>query len=133
MPNPNLIHPVAIKIIQWNSSDTMYDDEAREPIKQVITYPEITVSGQVSWTVKDQVTLELNGIKLSSRGYILFRHSDLLAQDITLKSEDKITKIGWRTVCLFIISLTDAAHYSDRNGATLLKAYFSDREPSRGN
>lgn len=132
MPTPRLIHPIKITISQWSKEEGIFDDEMREAIGQTIRLPDAIVPGQVAWETKDQVTVEKNGIQLTSNGYILFRYIDLSAKNVTLKEEDNIIKIGWQIVNLYIVALTPAGHYPDRNGATLVKAYFTDRMPSRG-
>lgn len=132
MPLPRLLHPVNIQIQQWIPGETMFDDEAREAIKQVKLAPLVICPGQVSWNTKDEVVLDAVGSKLVANGYILFRYVDLKARNITLNVQDNIKKIGWQTVNLFIISDKPCGHYADQDGASLVKAYFSGRHPSRG-
>lgn len=132
MPTPRLIHPIKITISQWSNEEGIFDDEMREVVGQTTRLPDVIVFGQVAWETKDQVVVEKNGIQLSSNGYILFRYIDLSAKNITLKEEDNITKIGWQIVDLYIVALTPTGHYTDQNGATMVKAYFTDRMPSRG-
>lgn len=132
MPTPRLIHPIKITISQWSKVEGIFDDEMREVVGQTTRLPDVIVTGQVAWETKDQVVVEKNGMQLSSNGYILFRYIDLLAKNITLKEEDNIIKIGWQTVDLYIVALTPTGYYPDQNGATMVKAYFTDRMPSRG-
>lgn len=128
---PNLIHPVKIIISQWIVGDTIYDEDTREPIKQAARASTETVVGQVSWDLKDDVVIGEGGTRLDANGYILFRWVDLNSKSVTLKRQDEIKKIGWQEVKLYIVATKPIGHYSDQAGSTMIKAYFSDRAPSR--
>lgn len=128
---PNLLHPVKIIVEVLDIQSTIYDEETREPIKQAIHANAKEVNGQVAWEIKDRDVITEGGARLDSTGYILFRYVDLNSAGITLKLQDRIKKIGWQDVNLYIVSLKPTGHYGDQNGATLVKAYFNDRSPSR--
>lgn len=127
MTVPNLLHPVKITIQRRNVSDTLFDEDMREPIKQTTYYTEETLWGQVAWENKDNVYVDEKGTRLTAIGYILFRYIDLESASITLKYQDRIKKIGRHDVELYIIRTRPMGHYSDQDGATLLRAYFVDR------
>lgn len=128
---PNLIHPVKIVISQWLPSATVYDEDTREPIKQAARATTETVMGQVSWDLKDDVVIGPGGTKLDASGYILFRWVDLNSKSVVPKRQDEIKKIGWQDVKLYIVATKPVGHYTDQGGSTMVKAYFSDRAPSR--
>jgi hypothetical protein len=128
---PNLIHPVTIIIEKLNTAGTIYDEDTREPIKQAAHAVPVPVRGQVSWDIKDEVVIGEGGTRLEANGYILFRYVDLNSAGITLSRQDRIKKIGWMDVDVYVVSLKPMGHYGDRNGASMVKAFFTDRAPSR--
>ncbi len=131
MAVPRLLHPVKIVIEQLDESNTIYDEDTREPIKQSTRVLRDPIDGQVAWEIKDNVVLTEGGTRLDAKGYILFRYIDLNRENIILAKQDKIIKIGWQEVNLYIVAFKPAGHYTDQGGATMVKAYFSDRAPSR--
>jgi hypothetical protein len=128
---PNLLHPVKIVISQWVAGTTIYDEDTREPIKQAARLATETIIGQVSWEIKDDVVIYEGGTRLDAIGYVLFRWVDLNSKGVTLKRQDEIRKIGWQDTKLYIVGTKPAGHYTDQGGSTLVRAYFSDRAPSR--
>jgi hypothetical protein len=127
MPIPNLLHPVKITLQRRNVTDTLYDEDMREPIGQTSYYAEETLMGQVSWENKDNVYVDEKGTQLKAIGYVLFRYVDLESKGITLKYQDRIKKIGRHEEELYIINTKPIGHYPDQDGATLIRAYFTDR------
>jgi hypothetical protein len=127
MSVPNLLHPVKITLQRRNVTDTLYDEDMREPIGQTSYYAEETLMGQVSWENKDNVYVDEKGTQLKAIGYILFRYVDLESKGITLKYQDRIKKIGRHEVELYIINTKPMGHYPDQDGASLIRAYFVDR------
>jgi hypothetical protein len=127
MPVPNLLHPVKITLQRRNVIDTLFDEDMREPIGQTSYYAEETLAGQVSWENKDNVYVDEKGTQLKAIGYILFRYVDLESKGITLKYKDRIKKIGRHEEELYIINTKPIGHYPDQDGATLIRAYFTDR------
>ena len=127
MPVPNLLHPVKITLQRRNVTDTLYDEDMREPIGQTSYYAEETLMGQVSWENKDNVYVDEKGTQLKAIGYVLFRYVDLESKGITLKYQDRIKKIGRHEEELYIINTKPMGHYPDQDGATLIRAYFTDR------
>jgi hypothetical protein len=127
MPVPNLLHPVKITLQRRNVIDTLFDEDMREPIGQTSYYAEETLAGQVSWENKDNVYVDEKGTQLKAIGYILFRYVDLESKGITLKYQDRIKKIGRHEEELYIINTKPIGHYPDQDGATLIRAYFTDR------
>lgn len=140
MPIPNLLHPVPVLVQQINKVDqtvssdgTWFDDDFREPVQHVAdaTAGEIQVPGQVRWGMDEKLRATLTGAMAESDGYVLFRYVDLEAKSIELKQNDRITKLGKIDVDVYIVGLRPEGHYSDIGGATLVKAFFKDRQPSR--
>jgi hypothetical protein len=127
MSVPNLLHPVKITLQRRNVTDTLYDEDMREPIGQTSYYAEETLMGQVSWENKDNVYVDEKGTQLKAIGYILFRYVDLESKGITLKYQDRIKKIGRHEEELYIINTKPIGHYPDQDGASMIRAYFVDR------
>mgnify|MGYP003155347939 CR=1 FL=1 len=129
MPLPNLVHPINVTIQKSNKASTVYDADAREPIR-VVRREAITISAQVSMR-RTSPDPETGGL-LSERvaGYLIARVKDLDALSYSPKIGDKITTIGHRSVDLYLSQVEDLAHYPGQNGATLLKIYFEDRRPA---
>jgi hypothetical protein len=128
---PNLIHPVPVTIRQLNKAGTLMDNDFREPVQQAVHVSDKTLSGQISWSVKDAMAFTRGGVQESSDGYVLFRSIDLEAASIVLHDNDRIIKLGNIDVDLYIVRLKPCGHYPDATGATMVKAYFADRQPSR--
>jgi hypothetical protein len=127
MPVPNLLHPVKITLQRRNVTDTLFDEDMREPIGQTSYYAEETLMGQVSWENKDNVYVDEKGTQLKAIGYVLFRYVDLESAGIVLKYQDRIKKIGRHEEELYIIKTKPMGHYPDQDGASLIRAYFVDR------
>ena len=128
---PRLLHPIPIQVSQLDTSGTLYDDEAREPIQQAAHSSVVTLSGQVKYGSSREASFHLGGLRENERGYVLFRQVDLDAQSVTLKINDRIVKIGQIDNNADITRIEPTGHYPDQNGASLLKAYFADRLPSK--
>lgn len=127
MSVPNLLHPVKITLQRRDVSNTLFDEDMREPIGQTSYYENDIIWGQVSWENKDNVYVDEKGTRLVAIGYVLFRYVDLESAGITLKFQDKIIKIGRHEEELYIIKTKPMGHYSDQDGASLIRAYFVDR------
>lgn len=128
---PNLIHPINITIEQWSEGETIYDDDFREPVQQAARVETKVVKGQPNWDLQEASSTK-GGVEQDASGYVLFRYIDLNAQGITLKRQDRFIKMGHLDTDVYIIALKPIGHYPDQNGASLVKAYFTDRAPSRG-
>ena len=128
---PNLIHPVPITIRQLSKSNTLMDEDFREPIQQAIHSSDKTLLGQISWNAENAMDFTTGGVQESSDGYVLFRYVDLEAVGVTLHNNDRIIKLGNIDVDLYIVRMKPCGHYPDASGATMVKAYFVDRQPSR--
>lgn len=139
MVMPNLIHPVPIVIEQIdqerqedNAGDgTWFDDDFREPVQQAARAASIQCPGQPKWGSSSRLGASLAGAESEATGYVLFRYVDLEAKSITLRKNDRFTLIGKQATDVYIVSLRPEGHYTDQGGATLLKAFFKDRQPSK--
>ena len=129
---PNLLHKVSIEITQISKATTFYDDDAREPIQHAARVAPVVVDGQVNWLGDrdggQEQQANKGGASIKSTGYILFRYVDLNAKGITLRHEDRISKIASQDYDLYIHKLVPMGHYK---APTLVRAYFSDRQPSK--
>lgn len=131
MVQPNLIQRIPIQIEQIDLGGTFMDPDAREPVQQATRTTTVTVDGQPRWSSQKAKGHEPGGRTESSTGYVLFRLFDLSAVGITLEINDRIKKIGGLDTDVFIERLEFTGHYEDQNGATLVKAHFEDRQPSK--
>jgi hypothetical protein len=128
---PRLIHPIPIELETLSKSTTIYDEDAREPVQAAARTATKTVVGQVKWAQEYALDMAKGGPQEGSLGYILFRYVDLQAQGIELKQNDRITKIGHLETDVYVKSLEPVGHYPDQVGASMVKAHFMDRQPSR--
>ncbi len=128
---PNLIHPIPIQIQQLALTETIQDEDLREPVQQAVNAATKMVNGQVKWGMEKSLSVRMGGVTAIASGYVLFRYVDLLAQSISLALNDRIIKTGFLEVDVYIIRLQPMAHYPDQGGPSLLKAYFADRAPGR--
>jgi len=131
MPIPNLIHPVPITIQQIDITETLFDEDYREPIQQSKRKTNIIVDGQIKWGMDDDLKMSRGGAQEKSDGYVLFRYVDLESASIVLRQNDRFIKLGTLEVDVYIIKLKPMGHYQDAGGPTIVKAYFLDRQPSR--
>lgn len=131
MPIPRLIHPVPVTIEQISKAQTLYDEDAREPIQFAARPVSKTLDGQVKWQSQFSEKSTRAGTVESASGYVLFRQVDLAAKSLVLQLEDRISRIGTRDTDVYITSLRPVAHYPDQGGHTLLKVFFNDRQPSK--
>lgn len=128
---PNLLHPVPVTIQSLSVLNTTYDEHAREPVQQVAHASAEIVQGQVNWAIDKDLRMTHGGAQEGASGYVLFRLVDLAAAGISLKQNDRFTKIGLELTDVYITSLKHTGHYVYAGGATMVKAYFTDRAPSR--
>jgi hypothetical protein len=131
MPEPNLIHPIPVIIEQRDIAATVYDEDTREPVRQVARKVETTINAQVLWDFHDDPRHMASGLDLEETGYILAKISELVSASISLSFGDRIIKIGDLDVELYITRTRPLGHYPPM-GATILRAYFADRDPTHG-
>lgn len=129
MPNPNLIHPIPVIVEQRDLSQTIYDEDTREPIRQVVRKAEITINAQILWDFHGDPNATTGGLELGETGYILAKISELSAAGVSLAFGDRIKKIGDLVVELYITRTRPMGHYPPM-GATILRCYFTDRDPT---
>lgn len=132
MPNPRLIHPIPVIIEQRDLTTTIYDEDTREPVRQVARKAETTINAQILWDFHDDPNPKTGGLELEETGYILAKISELKSASISLSFGDRIKKIGDLDVELYITRTRPLGHYPP-TGATILRAYFTDRDPTHGN
>ncbi len=130
---PNLLHPVPISIQVITPSATIMDEDMREPVQQSARAATVVVDGQVKWGLDQAFTSMRRGPAEESDGYVLFRLVDLAAvtPPVTIKREDRFIRLGNIDVDVYVTALRYEGHYTDQGGATLVKAFFKDRQPSR--
>jgi len=152
MPHPNLIHPVKVVIQQLDRDNTLYDDQAREPVRQAIrkgsapnTGNEITIKAQISFYFAgaklDYPEWLREGVLERTVGYLAVRFVDMeklglvtydadgYFDELGIKRGDRITRLGHRKVNLYVTGFKDFAHYPKLK-QTLIQINFDDRHPS---
>lgn len=130
MPMPNLIHPVPIEIEKIDSGETIMDEDYREPVQQSRRAAKITVNGQVKWGMEKGLSAASGGPEEHYDGYVLFRYTDLTAASVLIERNDRFTSIDGIETDVYVIRLKPMGHYPGL-GATLVRAYFLDRQPTR--
>jgi hypothetical protein len=125
---PSLHFPVMVELRQLNRAATKWDDKAREPVGHVVRDPAVAILAQVQYNRIEEPIPDFLGVRHDSRGYLVFLWRDLNAAGLTVARGDKITKIGNRDVSYFVSYFEDCGHYEEF-GATMLKAFFVDRDP----
>lgn len=128
---PNLIHPIVVEIEQIDYANTFYDEDTREPIQQAKRKTIATCPGQPKLRDVSRLTMEFGGRREESSGYVLFRKRDLDARSIELRLTDRIRKIGHLEVDYYINNLEWLGNLQNYSGPTLVKAWFSDKKPSK--
>lgn len=135
MPLPRLIHAVPTEIRQIKTGTTIYDEGYREPVQQADRGETKTVPGQWKWGLDRELRPGKSGPEEGSDGYVLFRTFDLKAQDITIARGDRIVGYGGGRnridLDVYVTELKFIGHYPDQAGATMVKAFFKDRQPGK--
>ncbi|KKN36508.1 hypothetical protein LCGC14_0772940 [marine sediment metagenome] len=136
MPTPRLLHPVPVELRKKDVARTIMDDNYSEPVGQVHRKqkPVKLVAQHMIKKEKMAVATE-GGVQEESDGYLLFRTSDLRDKKCDVERGDRIVSMGGsknqRTTNFYIVKLQFIGHYPEHGGATLLKAFYQDRQPSR--
>lgn len=133
MALPNLLHPVPITIQRMDASETIVDPAFRETVQQAIRHPDVIVQGQVKWGQDRSLFASKGGPTEDSDGYVLFRYFDLTLLSIEINRGDRFTKLGRIETDVYVVKLEPMGHWGDQGGATLVRAYFKDRQPGRQN
>lgn len=131
---PRLLHPIPVVIERLDTDNTIYDENAREPIGLAARKTSVTIDAQISYD-SSQIVSEFYGNTIKTNGYLIFRRVDLESANIMPVLEDKIVKLGTGdaavTTALYIVGIDYRAHYPDQGGWTLLKCWYSDKQPSK--
>lgn len=130
-----LIEPVKVHFKQINKQATTYANSItgrRETQNYVAREAQSSIDAQISFSNNSNMPgYSQMGVDEQANGYILVRYKDMAALGITLKRGDKIVKIGQIDTNYFLLhgNGDPAAHFSGPNQFTLIKLFFSDREP----
>ena len=132
---PNLIHPIPTDIQPFQPEETIQDDGYSEPV-QATTYGDTyTIPGQWKWFSDYELRMQANGAQEASDGYVVLRLIDLEALGQSIKRGDRIagygTGRGRQELDVYVVRLRFEGHYPDQGGPSLVKAFFSDRQPGR--
>lgn len=128
---PRLIHPVPVSIERISKATTPMDAEFAEPIGAARRLAPVTVQGQPKWMAEQEIDVDGSGAKVKTRGYVLFRYVDLSAASVVLQLNDRLLSQGFIAGSWYIVKLEPVAHYPDQGGATMVKAWISDRAPAK--
>lgn len=120
-----------MSIQKIDTSETVYDDDYREPVQQSVRSPTVVVSGQIKWGLDEELASERGGAIEGSDGYVLFRLVDLEAVSHVIAREDRFIKLGTIVVDVYVTALRYEGHYTDVGGPSLVKAFFAGRQPGR--
>lgn len=134
--NVNLQHPVPVTLRQLLRGSAPQDDDYRETIQGAQFGPEVVAPGQVKWVESRALDVTRIGTQDDSDGYVVFLTASLKRLGVTLSIGDKFVRfgVGANQVVreVYITRLAPFAHYQSSGGAACVKAYFADRQPSRG-
>ena len=128
---PRLIHPILCTVERIDKATTIYDPDAREPIQAAARHTEVQMYGQPRWISELELSTAQAGAENEARGYVLFRQVDLDAEGFDLAINDRITMQGHLADEVYITRIQPMGHYPDQSGASLIKAWFTDRKPSK--
>jgi hypothetical protein len=129
-PTPRLLHPVPVEMKLGVVADTLFDEDAREPVQQMKRATTVVVDGQPNKSVTTiNLRFEKGGRQEGEDAYIIFRTQDLAAKSVVLDAYVNVVKVGLVAVDLYISRVTWEGHYDGK--ATLAKVFFTDRKPSR--
>jgi hypothetical protein len=152
MPIPNLIHPVKVTFELLDRDNTLWDDQAREPVRQAVrkgadpnTGERVTIKGQISFYFAgaklDYPEWLREGVLERTVGYVALRFKDMARQglltydadnkfdEIRIKRGDRIITLGHRPTDLYVTGFKDFAHYPKLK-QTMIQVNFDDRHPS---
>ena len=129
MVMPTLLHPVPITVQKLDKANTIYDDDYREPVQQAARAVSVVVPGQVAWFRGDVLKRTRGGIQEDSSGYVLFRYIDLERNGLTIELNDRFVKLGTLVVDVYVNKFEPCGHYPEYQGPTMVKCFFTDREP----
>ena len=130
MPQPDLIQPVEVVIEQFDNDETVFDTNAREPIRGREPVRTVTVSAQVRYRDYDDPAPSIPGTRMETRGKFVVKNLDLENSGIALQIHDRIIQIGEETgLDFYLMRYRPSGHWSDVNGPTLTKWWFASRNP----
>jgi hypothetical protein len=137
MPIPNLLHPVPIRVEQIQRGAVEVDPDYDEEYEVIARAAVVVLPGLVKWGYSDHFRANDTGPQEGEDGYVLFRLVDLRAQGlVSIYRGDKFIQLGGNPNAIgtdvYVVRLRFEGHYPDQNGPTLLKAFFSDRQPVKG-
>lgn len=128
---PSLLHPNNVTIEPKEAASALVDDYSSEIIRGSGRGTEFIIPAQVHWEREKDADPHQQDIVESSTGHITVRRWDAERLGVSLpKRGDRITKLDDAAVRLYIIRTTPLGHYSASDKPTLLRAYFTDREPT---
>ncbi len=134
---PNLLHPVPVTVSRIDRDSTVVDTGYGEEYEVVARSESVTLPGQVKWGSFDRYRASDIGPEEGEDGYVLFRMVDLRARGIpSIVRGDRFLALGGSpnsvATDVYVTRVRFEGHYPDQNGPSLMKAFFSDRQPVKG-
>jgi len=130
---PNLIEPSPVLLERLNKASTVYDTNAKQPLRQTRRLAAVTLSAQISSTRDHRTAYKFTaqgGAQAEAEGYLVLRRKDLEALSVSFQRGDKITSMAGNAVEYYVVGLQRAGHH---HGQHQLEFWFySDRRPAKG-
>lgn len=127
---PRLLHPVPVELEQIDKPGTVYDEDGREPVQQAARRAAVRLPAQLKFDDSETLRPTTTGPTSGADGYALFRMKDLKTAGITLRIGDRLRLAGDVPLDVYIDRLQPIGHLPRWN-STLVRAYFSDRQPAK--
>jgi len=132
---PRLLHPIPTYIQSLSVDDTIQDDGYNEPVYNTCYNEYFTIPGQWKWYSEKELNIQRYGLEEVSNGYVLVRTYDLNFIGKNIKIGDRIAGYGtgYNKIDLdvYVTQLRYEGHYQHHGGPSLLKIFFSDKQPKR--
>lgn len=132
---PRLLHPIPTEIQSRAPATVSQDQGYREPVQTIGRSATFTILGQWKWFSSRELRMNKSGAEEGEDGYVLLRMIDLAAQSKKIARGDRIVGYGAGRgrvdLDVEVVKLRYEGHYPDQVGPALVKAFFSDRQPSR--
>lgn len=132
---PRLLHPIPTEIQSRAPATVSQDEGYREPVQTIGRSATFVIPGQWKWYSASELRMNKSGAEEGEDGYVLLRAIDLASQGKKIARGDRIIGYGAGRgrvdLDIEIVKLRYEGHYPDQAGPALIKAFFSDRQPSR--
>jgi hypothetical protein len=128
----DLIAPSPVIIEQRDLTETIFDEDTREPISQVSRGVEFEIDAQVSWSKTQSADFKFGGQggqSTGSRGYLVFSVKELRHRGITLSKGDRVKSIAGIETDVYLKAQFYAGHMTRKPKHEYWD--FENKEPSK--